>query len=74
MGNAMFGRKTIGRGVVFGLGYLAGTRAGRERYDQIEAGFQAVIEKLRTRYAQSATSTSSSPSGRDEYSDIRLGD
>ena len=37
MRNAMFGRKTLGRGVVFGLGYLAGTRAGRERYAQIEA-------------------------------------
>ena len=74
MGNAMFGRKTLGRGVVFGLGYLAGTRAGRERYEQIEAGFQAVIDKLRTRYAEDAASTSSSPSGRDGYSDIRLGD
>jgi hypothetical protein len=74
MENAMLGRKTLGRGVLFGLGYLAGTRAGRERYDQIEAGLQAVIEKLRTRYAEDATNTSSSPSGRNEYSDIRLGD
>jgi hypothetical protein len=51
MENAMLGRKTLSRGVFFGLGYLAGTRAGRERYDQIEAGLQAVVEKLRTRYA-----------------------
>ena len=36
MENAMLGRKTLGR-VFFGLGYLAGTRAGRERYAQIEA-------------------------------------
>jgi hypothetical protein len=73
MENAMVGRKTLGRVVFFGLGYLAGTRAGRERYAQIEAGFKAVIDKLRARYAENATSTSS-PSGRDGYSDIRLGD
>lgn len=74
MENAMVGRKTLGRVVFFGLGYLAGTRAGRERYAQIEAGFKAVIDKLRARYAENATSTSSSRSGRDGYSDIRLGD
>ena len=74
MENAMVGRKTLGRVVFFGLGYLAGTRAGRERYAQIEAGFKAVIDKLRARYTENATSTSSSPSGRDGYSDIRLGD
>ena len=74
MENAMVGRKTLGRVVFFGLGYLAGTRAGRERYAQIEAGLKAVIDKLRARYAENATSTSSSPSGRDGYSDIRLGD
>jgi len=72
--NAMVGRKTLGRVVFFGLGYLAGTRAGRERYTQIEAGLKAVIEMLRARYAENATSTSSSPPGRDGYSDIRLGD
>lgn len=74
MENAMVGKKTLGRVVFFGLGYLAGTRAGRERYAQIEAGLKAVIEMLRARYAENATSTSSSPSGRDGYSDIRLGD
>ena len=74
MENAMIGRKTLGRVVFFGLGYLAGTRAGRERYAQIEAGLKAVIEMLRARYAENATSTSSSPSGRDGYSDIKLGD
>ena len=37
----MLGTKTIGRSLVFGLGYLAGTRAGRDRYDQIQrAGAQ----------------------------------
>ena len=74
MENAMVARKTLGRVVFFGLGYLAGTRAGRERYAQIEAGLKAAIEILRARYAEKGTSTSSSPSGRDGYSDIRLGD
>ncbi len=73
MENAMLGRKTLGRVVFLGLGYLAGTRAGRERYAQIEEGVKVVIEKLRARYAESGTSTSS-PSQRDGYSDIRLGD
>ncbi|HEY6681360.1 MAG TPA: hypothetical protein VI030_00190 [Propionibacteriaceae bacterium] len=66
--------KTFGRVVFFGLGYLAGTRAGRERYAQIEAGLKALIENLRARYAENGTSTSSSPPRRDGYSDIRLGD
>ena len=74
MENAMLGSKAIGRVVFFSLGYLAGTRAGRERYAQIEAGAKALIEKLRERYAETGTSTSSSPSERDGYSDIRLGD
>jgi len=70
----MLSSKTLGRVVVFSLGYLAGTRAGRERYAQIEAGAKAVIDKLRARYAENGKSTWSSPSRRDEYSDIRLGD
>ena len=37
MENAMLGRKTLGRVVFLGLGYLTGTRAGRARYAQIEA-------------------------------------
>jgi hypothetical protein len=60
----------LGRVVFFGLGY----RAGRERYAQIEASAKAVIEKLPTRYAEDGTSTSSSPSHRNGYSDIKLGD
>jgi hypothetical protein len=74
MGNVMLGSRTVGRVLFFSLGYLAGTRAGRERYAQIEAGAKTLIEKLRARYAESGTSTSSSPSRRDSYSDIRLGD
>jgi hypothetical protein len=41
----VLGTKTIGRTLVFGLGYLAGTRAGRDRYDQI----QQVSRQLATR-------------------------
>ena len=37
----MLGSKAVGRVVFFSLGYLAGTRAGRERYAQIEAGAKA---------------------------------
>ena len=74
MGNVMLGSRTVGRVLFFSLGYLAGTRAGRERYAQIEAGAKTLIEKLRARYAESGTSTSSSPSQQDGYSDIRLGD
>jgi len=35
--------KTLGRVVFFTLGYLAGTRAGRERYAQIEASAKAIF-------------------------------
>ena len=70
----MLSSKTLGRVVFFSLGYLAGTRAGRERYAQIEAGAKAVIKMLRARYADSEKNTSSSPSRPDEYSDIKLGD
>ena len=73
MENAMLGSKTLGRVIFFGLGYLAGTRAGRERYAQIEAGAKTVIEKLRARYAENGTSASSPSSQRDGYSDIKLG-
>jgi len=66
--------KTLGRVLFFGLGYLAGTRAGRERYTQIQASAKAVIEKLRARYADNQTNTPSSPSHRDGYNDIKLGD
>ena len=66
--------KTLGRVIFFGLGYLAGTRAGRERYTQIEASAKAVIEKLRARYTENQTSTSPPPPHRDGYNDIKLGD
>ena len=43
----MLGTKTIGRSVVFGLGYLAGTRAGRERYDQLQQVGRQLATQLR---------------------------
>ena len=43
----MLGTKTIGRSVVFGLGYLAGTRAGRERYDQLQQVGRQLANQLR---------------------------
>ena len=43
----MLGTKTIGRTVVFGLGYLAGTRAGRARYDQIQQVGRQLATQLR---------------------------
>lgn len=69
----MLGSKNVGRVLVFGLGYLAGTRAGRERYAQIEAGTKILIEKLRARYTENASGPSSTDR-RDAYSDIKLGD
>jgi hypothetical protein len=75
----MIGSKTLGRAVFFGLGYLAGTRAGRERYAQIEAGAKAILTQLRARYAE--TDGTTSPSGSepavdisDPYRHIKLGD
>ena len=43
----MLGTKTIGRSLVFGLGYLAGTRAGRARYDQIQRAALSFAGQLR---------------------------
>jgi hypothetical protein len=43
----MLGTKMIGRSLVFGLGYLAGTRAGRERYDQIQRAALSFAGHLR---------------------------
>ena len=50
----MFGTKTIGRSLVFGLGYLAGTRAGRERYDQIQHAGRSLAGQLRQEARRSA--------------------
>ena len=68
----------LGRALFFGLGYLAGTRAGRERYTQIAAGARALVEEVRARLAEADAAApgsrraSSAEAGRG-VDDIRLG-
>ena len=73
----MFGTKTIGRTVVFGLGYLAGTRAGRARYDQIQqVGRQLALqlrEQLQNAPDRSPASVAGAAKRAWDDSDIRLG-
>lgn len=73
----MLGTKTIGRSVVFGLGYLAGTRAGRERYDQIQQAARTVAGQLRQQLDQMPDNSPSSVAGAArrawDDSDIKLG-
>ena len=77
----MFGGKTLGRAFFFGVGYVAGTRAGRARYVQIEEWARAIVTSLRTRDNEDGGATSrdgwswtSSTRGSDPYGDIKLGD
>ena len=42
----MLGTKSVGRALVCGIGYVVGTRAGRERYEQIQRGAQALALQL----------------------------
>lgn len=79
----MIGRKTLGRALFFGLGYVVGTRAGRERYAQIEAGARSVVAGLRARLdggddgggrdGEARRPSGASRAGADPYADIRLG-
>ncbi|MFE5340309.1 hypothetical protein ACFQ80_08795 [Isoptericola sp. NPDC056578] len=85
----MIGRRTLGRALFFGLGYVVGTRAGRERYAQIEAGTRALVAGLRARLdgeddggsvdddggrdGEARRRSGSSRAGADPYGDIRLG-
>lgn len=70
----MIGRRTLGRAVFFGLGYVAGTRAGREQYERIRSAAGALVTAVRARAAEPGT-PSTTPSRRsDPYADIRLGD
>ncbi|WP_418277795.1 hypothetical protein ACNHYB_07425 [Isoptericola jiangsuensis] len=76
----MMGRRAWGRAIFFGLGYLAGTRAGRQRYAQIEAVARAVASTIRDHVGQEGTDTPGpARSGRtssrrtDPYADITLG-
>lgn len=49
----MLGSKTVGRTIVFGLGYVVGTPAGRERYAQIKQAALAVGSEARQRLSES---------------------
>lgn len=74
----MLGTKTLGRSLVFGLGYLAGTRAGRERYDQIQHSALALAEQLRKQLEaapdRSPASVAAAARRAWDDSDITLGD
>ena len=73
----MLGTKTIGRSVVFGLGYLAGTRAGRERYDQLQQVGRQLATHLRQQLQNAPDNSPRSVAGAArrawDDSDIRLG-
>ena len=73
----MLGTKTIGRTVVFGLGYLAGTRAGRARYDQIQQVGRQLATQLREQLQaapdNSPASVAEAARRAWDDSDIRLG-
>lgn len=73
----MLGTKAVGRGVVFGLGYLAGTRAGRERYEQLSRAGRAVAGQLRKKMDEEPDNSPASVAraGRRAWddSDITLG-
>ena len=73
----MLGTKTIGRSVVFGLGYLAGTRAGRARYDQLQQVGRQLATQLREQLQDAPDRSPASVAGAArrawDDSDIRLG-
>jgi hypothetical protein len=73
----MLGTKTIGRTVVFGLGYLVGTRAGRERYDQIQQAGRQLATQLREQLQAAPDNRPASVAGAArrawDDSDIKLG-
>ena len=73
----MLGTKMIGRSMVFGLGYLAGTRAGRERYDQLQQVARTVAGQLRQQLDEMPDNSPASVAGAArrawEDSDIKLG-
>ena len=73
----MLGSKMVGRSLVFGLGYVVGTRAGRERYVQIQHAALGLAGQVRQQLAASSEKTPS-PIARAarrawDDSDIKLG-
>ena len=73
----MLGTKTIGRSLVFGLGYLADTRAGRERYEQLQQAAVTIARQLRQQLEAAPDKTPSSVASAARWawddSDIKLG-
>jgi hypothetical protein len=73
----MLGTKTFGRGLIFGLGYVAGTRAGRTRYDQLHKAAVAVAGQFRQQLAATEDKSPAAVVGAArrtwDDSDIRLG-
>ena len=73
----MLGTKMIGRSLVFGLGYLAGTRAGRERYEQLQQVGRQLAVQLREQLQNAPDTSPRSVAGAArkawDDSDIRLG-
>jgi hypothetical protein len=73
----MLGTRTIGRSLVFGLGYLAGSRAGRERYEQLSTAGRSFAGQLRKHLADAPDSSPGSVAGAArrawDDSDITLG-
>lgn len=73
----MLGTKTIGRSLVFGLGYVVGTRAGRERYDQMQKTVSSLAANVRKQIPEAPDSNPSSIVGGArrawDDSDIKLG-
>lgn len=73
----MLGTKMIGRSLVFGLGYVVGTRAGRERYNQIQHAALGLAGQFRERLEATQDTTPASVTGSArrtwDDSDIKLG-
>lgn len=69
------GSKSLRRAVVFGAGYVVGTRAGRERYSQIQSAARFVVGRVSDRYGRPGRTSDGNPpeAGRDGYDDITLG-
>ena len=73
----MLGTKTIGRALVFGVGYLVGARAGRARYDQIQQAARTWAGQLRQELEATPDKTPTAMAGAArrawDDSDIKLG-
>jgi hypothetical protein len=74
----MLGTKTFGRALIFGAGYVVGTRAGRARYDQIQKAAVALAGQVREQLQEPQGASPASVVGAAarrawDDSDIKLG-